>query len=292
VAVTKGSNPNCLYLLKSDATVPSTLVDANVVKGGTAEQITLTDDDNYDDDDNCDFWSPIGFTAEKISYSRKFTVPASSTGGWSTIILPLDVAEVKVGEKTVDWFHSATDEGKNFWVKTFTGEESGKVLFDYAQEMKANTPYIIAVPGDTWGEEWQMTGKVVTFYAENQTIKPTKVEQQSGDVYNFCGSTKSQTVKEVYMLNNAGKSFVKKSTDTPSGAFRGWFSGSTISSLSRQALSIGSGSPTGISTTLKDSEVKSALYDLQGRKIDNRKQGNRQLSRGLYIQNGKKILVK
>ncbi len=288
VAVTKGSNPNCLYLLKSDATVPSTLVDANVVKGGTAEQITLTDDDNYDDDDNCDFWSPIGFTAEKISYSRKFTVPASSTGGWSTIILPFDVAEVKVGEKTVDWFHSATDEGKNFWVKTFTGEESGKVLFDYAQEMKANTPYIIAVPGDTWGEEWQMTGKVVTFYAENQTIKPTKVEQQSGDVYNFCGSTKSQTVKDVYMLNNAGKSFVKKSTDTPSGAFRGWFSGSTISSLSRQALSIGSGSPTGISTTLKDSEVKSALYDLQGRKIN----VNVNVNKGLYIQNGKKILVK
>lgn len=23
--------------------------------------------------------------------------------------------------------------------------------------MEANTPYIIAVPGDTWGDEWQMT---------------------------------------------------------------------------------------------------------------------------------------
>ena len=143
------------------------------------------------------------------------------------------------------------------------------MLFDFAQEMKANTPYIIAVPGSDWGEEWQMTGEIVTFSATNQSIKPTKVEQLSSDVYDFCGSTKSQTVKDVYMLNDAGKSFVKQTDDTPSGAFRGWFSGSTISSLSRQALSIGSGSPTGINTTLIDSEdVKSALYDLQGRKIN------------------------
>ena len=282
VTVTPSTNDNCLYLLKSDATVPSTLASANVVKGGTAEQITLTD--------AFDFWSPIDFTAENISYSRTFDVPASKSGGWSTIILPFDVAEVKVGEKTVDWFHSATDEGKNFWLKTFTGEESGKVLFDFAQEMKANTPYIIAVPGSDWGEEWQMTGKTVTFSAANQSIKPTKVEQLSGDVYDFCGSTKSQTVKDVYMLNNAGKSFVKQTDDTPSGAFRGWFSGSTISSLSRQVLSIGSGSPTGINTTLTDSEVKSALYDLQGRKINVNVNVN--VNKGLYIQNGKKILVK
>ena len=297
ITVTPSSNPNCLYLLKSDATVPSSLTGANVVKDGVAEQITLTD--------ASDFWSPIEFTANQMSYSRTFTVPAGESGGWSTIMLPFDVAKVEVEGKTVDWFHSASDTGKNFWVKTFTGDGSGKVYFDFADEMKANVPYIIAVPGNDWGEDWKMTGKVVTFISkENQVLKATQVMKQSGDVYNFCGTTKSEKVKDVYMLNDGGNKFVKKTDETSSGAFRAWFGGSAISSLSRQALSIGSGSPTGISE-MEDGKMKieNGVYDLQGRRMEssifnsplgsaacNKQESS--LKKGLYIKNGKKILVR
>ena len=42
----------------------------------------------------------------------------------------------------------------------------------------------------------------------------------------------------------------------------------------------------------QQSAVNCQLYDLQGRKIENRKLVNRQLKRGLYIVGGRKVLVK
>ena len=284
-----GTNPNCLYLLNSDATVPKSLADANVVKGGVAEKITLTDAK--------DFWSPIDFTAKQMSYSRTFTTPASSKGGWSTIMLPFDVETVTVGEKEVDWFHSASDTGKNFWVKTFTGDASGKVYFDFATKMKANVPYIIAVPGDDWGEDWKMTDKTVTFYSTaTQTMKATEVMKQSGDVYNFYGTTRSEQVKDVYMLNDAGTTFAKQTEDAASGAFRAWFGGSSINSLMLPSLSIGRGSPTGIEAIdYSPLATDHSVYDLQGRRMVNGECtmfNGQSLKKGLYIQNGKKLLVR
>ena len=35
-----------------------------------------------------------------------------------------------------------------------------------------------------------------------------------------------------------------------------------------------------------------SIYDLTGRKIDNRKSANRKLPKGIYVKNGKKVAVK
>ena len=45
--------------------------------------------------------------------------------------------------------------------------------------------------------------------------------------------------------------------------------------------------------TLHDSTVSSSddYYDLQGRKLSNGKSSNRQMKKGLYIKNGKKIVI-
>lgn len=274
--ITPSTNPNCLYLLRADAEVPDALAGKNVVKGETAEAINIGD--------GSDFYSPIDFTAKAISYNRTFDLAAAGSSGWTTIVLPFDVATVKVGEKTVDWFHSASDTGKNFWVKTFTGDDTGTVYFDFVSTMQANTPYIIAVPGDTWGEEWQMTGKVVTFSATNQPIAATRVVALSGNDYKLCGATNHQPLSEVYMLNAKGSKFVKTATVT-SDAFRAWFAGSSIHALTLPSLSIASGMPTALDAPQLPSILVEQSFDLLGRPSGDK-------NRGIYINKGKKYLKK
>ena len=281
LSVTLSTNPNCLYLLAAGATTPAALDGKNVVKGSTAESITLVD--------GSDFYSPIDFTAENISYTRTFSFPATGSAGWNTLLLPFTVSKVTVadgseGGKTVDWFHSDSETGKNFWLKTFTGDDVGTVYFDHADALTANTPYIIAVPGDTWGEEWQMTGKLVTFSATNATVSATKTATLSGNSYKFCGSTVGQTLSSGYALNAKGSLFVKVS-DKSVPAFRTWIEAANVSSLSRSALDISSGLPNAITTMNHAPLTVNQNYDLQGRRVN----GSRPT---IIINNGKKHFVK
>lgn len=276
VTLTPSTNPNCLYLLADGASIPSALTGKNVVRNNAAETITLVD--------GYDFFSPVAFTANTISYSRIFTRAANGTNGWNTICLPFAPNSVTCeGLGTVDWFHSNSDTGKNFWLKAFTGDAAGTVYFDFASEMEANTPYIIAVPDDRWGTAWQMTNKTVTFTASDAEIAATDTANISGDNYRFCGSTFASSLKDAFVLNNDGSSFVNTAT-AEEGAFRAWIKGAKISTLSLPALSISSGKPTAIQDMTDSEQQEQVVYDLLGRKTKVGKSG-------LYITKGKKLLV-
>jgi len=280
LTVTPSSNPNCLYLLADGATVPSGLTGRNVIAGTTAKTLTLTDGQ--------DFYSPIDFTATSAAYTRTFTRAANGTSGWNTIMLPFTVSAVTCGDADVDWFHSSTDTGKNFWLKTFTGDETGSVYFDFADQMLANTPYIIAVPDNRWGTEWQMTDKAVTFSGANVTIAATETADMSGDSYKFCGDTRTTSVSQAYALNDEGSSFKYSEEAATIDPFRAWFAGSSISSLTLPALGIANGQLTGITAIGADEGTAATTdtYDLSGRKVT-----GRQLRPGIYIVGGKKKLI-
>ena len=290
ITVIRSSNPNCLYRLpeqpaatRGTATLPSSLEGRNVIYGETAESIKLTD--------GYDFYSPIAFTANEITYTRTFTLAANGSSGWSTIMLPFDVTRITVADgsaivKTVDWFHSADDTGKNFWLKTFSGDNNTTVYFDYATAMNANTPYIIAVPDDRWGVEWQMTDKPITFHGSNADIAATTEFAVSGNSYKFCGKTATTSIDNGYALNAEGSNFAKISEATAIGAFRAWISAVSISSFTQPALAIGSGLPVAISMpTAAPTAADADSYDLQGRRLTTK-------PRGIYINGGKKYIGK
>ena len=284
VSITIGSNPNpnCLYLLADGANIPSTLEDCNVVRGNTATSLKLQD--------GADFYSPISFTATNASYTRTFNDAAAGTSGWSSLFLPFKVTSITCEDLgIVDWFHSSTDENKDFWLRSFTADGESSVTFDYAQEIAANTPYIIAVPGEDFGA-WKMTGKAVTFSGTNVSIVPTGTASASGDHYKFCGSSVGSELKDVYMLNAKGSKFVKKTTSTPVPAFRGWFSPVSISSLSHTSLSIVGPETTGIKTIVTDENAGNGTgwwYSIDGRRLTAAPSAP-----GIYINNGKKIVIK
>jgi len=286
VTITPSSNPNCIYLLATGAESPSALSGCNVVRGTSVANLTA---DSLTLQDGYDFYTPLPFTASAISYTRTFTLAANGTSGWNTILLPFDVSSINCAEiGTVDWFHSGSDTGKNFWVRNFTADGPGTVIFDYADAMTANTPYIIAVPDNRWGSDWQMTGRAVTFSGTSAVIEPTAECSLGGNNFKFSGSTVGSSLKDVYLLNAEGSSFalVKTSTDVP--AFRAWFSPVELSALTRPSLAIGSPETTGISVTTHVSEKSEGpWFDLSGRKLN-----SVPTKPGFYIINGKKIIIR
>ena len=267
---------NCIFVVDEDADIQG-LEGVNVIKGTSAENIQLTDE-------SIGFMPPIDFTASQISYERTFTQGTDGTGsGWTTIVLPFDVDKVMEGENEIDWFHSSSEPGKRFWVRELKSDGVGSVTFDYVEEMKANTPYIIAVPGNKWGPEWNLIGKTLKFIGKsNANIEKDAETEKDGEHYSFVGTTIRQELKDVYALNAAGSTF--EYGNAMIAPFRAYFTPLGGSNPSRLIIRSEDGKTTAIGQLPAEIATPDGIYTLDGRKV----KGN--LKKGVYIVNGKKMI--
>lgn len=214
------SNPNVLYYMGESQSVKG-LTGKNVIKGTSADKITLKE--------KYDFFVPKTFTAKSIQYSMTPTKGAEKGKklGWSTISLPFDVTYVMntTDNDSIDWFHSDDDRGKDFWVRGFEylDTEGDNIVFDNSKEMLAYEPYIVNVPGEYYGNKWNLVGKVITFYGENAELQPDINHGMSSSVCNFYGTTTKINVADSYVLNSDGDKFIYKSTEQSVPAFQGYF---------------------------------------------------------------------
>ncbi len=295
-SITPNSQPNCLYILGSSDTEPSGLDGKNIIRYNgteyTAGDITLKDGN--------EFYSPVDFTAQNVEFTYNFTVAADGKNGWNTLMLPFDVKKVTANDVDIDWFHKADKTGKNFWVKEFTSEESYidpkdnrkkyRVLFDFADEMKANTPYIVAFPGGRWGPNWDMSNKAIKFIGENVTVsKGGTVSSVTGSNYRFIGNTVQDNTQNIYSLNADGNAF-EANAENGSAPFRAYFKPG-IYDRTVNSLAIGS-EPSG-TTGIEDVNLNDNLnvngngnfFNLNGQRVTHP-------TKGLYINNGKKIIIK
>lgn len=288
--LTPNSNPNTLYFLGSGDDTAN-LTDKNVIIDGVADNIALTDGYNF----KC----PLDFTAHNISYSRVFTTGANLTGGWTTITVPFDVQTVKADGKTIDWFHKATDVDKDFWMKRFASDEPTMVYFDYADVMEAGKPYIIAIPGDAWGSQYDLTGKTISFEATDAEVSGTSRPNVNGASFNFHGTTSRAAHSNIYALNDSGDRFELTTASKQIDAFRGFFEPITYGSLAPTLIiRHGDGSTTGLNdlrgVTTRD-VTDNTLYRLDGTKVRSLRPTEdgsvtSGLPKGVYIMNGKKII--
>ena len=238
ITVMPSTNPNCVYLLPEgteEEDIPTSLTYKNVVCGTVARTLTLTD--------GYDFFTPIAFTAADATYTRRFTLAADGTKGWSTLLVPFTVEKVSCAVSSdtaeeVAWFKSDADSG-NFWLRAFCSDGEGSVAFGYTEKIAANTPYVIAVPDGRWDTEqkkWKMTDKDVMFSASGDVaIAATSTVGISGNHYRFSGSTAATRVTDVYVLDEEGSGFVKVDNGGGTvGAFRAWFADARVSSLASE----------------------------------------------------------
>lgn len=287
-SITPNNQPNAVYIYSG--TKPNGLEGKNVIKydgsNYTASNITLTDGNA--------FYSPVDFTADNVEFNYNFTVAANGTNGWNTLMLPFNVTKVTATDPTtnetkeIDWFHDADNTGKNFWVKEFTSDANNTVNFYFAEEMKANTPYIVAFPGNKWGNKWDMSNKVLKFIGESVTVsKGGAMTSVTGSNYRFIGNTVQDNTQNIYSLNADGNAF-ETNVSNGSAPFRAYFKPG-IYDRTVNSLAIGS-EPNG-TTWIEDVNLNvnknenGNFFNLNGQRVT-------RPTKGLYISNGKKVIIK
>ena len=296
-SVSPNSNPNTLYFIGESEDVPAGLENCNVVKGSNADEIALIA--------GYDFYTPTDISASKISYTRTFAkghgnkndvTEEDIRGGWSTIVLPFSPTSVTCEGNELTFFPSDEESG-NYWLYEFGAEDadSHTVYFAYPTEFKANRPYIIAVPGDKWGAKWNLTGKQIVFSTENAYIyaDAMPVTSTGAEYYKFVGNYSDKALSNIYKLNDAGYNFglTESASVDQFGAY--FTTGSLSATSAADKLNIGILGSKGTATSLNQvalsqraQDNSGRVYDLQGREIK-----NGQMGKGLYIQNGNKLLI-
>ena len=286
--VVPNSNPNTLYFIGTSETAASGLSGKNIVKGTVAEKIALTD--------GYAFYTPKDITAKSITYTRKSTLGTSGKNGWQTLIIPFSPTKVTCNGKELDWFRFAKDTQKDFWLKDFCAiEGASQVKFGYAQSMEANRPYLYAVPGNYWGEAYNLVGKSVVFSGQNAVLYEKPLTMTGSDVFNFRGSYMQQTLANTWVLDKTGAKFVAGTNAiTP---FHCYFIATDKDLVDVNELNIGTfeEETDGIFMPFAAEGETVDVYDLRGMKVGRvevvaGKIDIEGLPKGVYVIKGKKMV--
>lgn len=283
------TNPNLLVYVNEARLAPSNV--QNVVINGLAREIVLTDAQ----DGNNDWYAPQAFVAERISYTRNFgqSTTKGTSRGWESIALPFDVQTIQHESKGVIAPFNNSASNKHFWLRRLT--ENG---LQAATSIEANTPYIISMPNsEEYTADYNLNGRV-TFSAQNIDVPATTTKVLAladSSIVMVPAMQRQSRSSSVWALNV--------------GEVRGqYFEGSVFERDYRtvrpfEAYTIhrqenGQPAPryvpiqeiagvTGIETIDREPLTQNQWYDMQGRKLE-----DKPARKGVYISNGKKVVVK
>ena len=208
---------------------------------------------------------------------------------WSTICLPFDMTEEQVYAAFGDDVQLAefdTDEGY-----VVNNDGSIKVNFvdvDLSEDVfYANWPYIIKTSVDI--SEFEVTAQITPEEDDAVAEYITGKGKNKKTVGTFTGTFHAGTVIPENNLFLSDNKFYYSVGKTKCKAFRAYFWFEDVledlnSAGSRIVLHFSDDSTTGI-RNLRGEEKRVETYDLQGRRVENP-------SKGLYIRNNKKVVVK
>ena len=293
-------NPNLLVYTYSLTFVPTS---TNVVSMVNDKALNIV----LRDAENGNFYCPRKFTAQQISYTRDFKLKSGrgASAGWETIALPFNVATITHEHNgLLAPFGSGVAGAKPFWL--YSLQSTG---FNPAMEIVANTPYIICMPNhEDYADEYNQGGSV-TFAATNVDVPVTTTQTAVQEterstislIPTFRRMAKSNSLyainREAYGTLAPGSVFIQDSRDAyPFEAY------STIS-----MKEVGAAVPLYISifednTTTgiidiplaKSSNSAVKVYSLNGLLVKSLSSENelKQLPKGVYVVNGRKVVVK
>ena len=301
------NNPNMLFYMKTGGTAPDNI--RNIIEGGKAKVITLSDATG-----NNNFYCPVAFQADSISYTRNFQqkTEVGESRGWETLTLPFNVSKIEHGvngELVPFSRYYGYSYNHPFWLFTLQNDN-----VTAATNIIANVPYLICMPNnDIYGDDFNQAGNV-TFYAKNVSIvESIPVEETQGDITFVPAYQSVPASADVFALNvnqeykgyPAGSLFVNNFREVrPFEAYSVHPSAAENVAASRVmtvASLIGGGEDTTgiIDVMLKKNDGANGnavvrVYSLSGALV---KQGKAEdvtkgLPKGIYIANGKKFVVR
>ena len=288
-------NPNLLVYV-ADASLAPTNIN-NVIVNGTAKSIVLTDAK----EGNNNFFVPQAFTAERVSYTRDFQqeTQVGVVRGWESIALPFDVQTVSHATKGVIAPFGNDASTKHFWLRRL-----GSSGLHQATRIEANVPYVISMPNDAvnYLEEFNLSGKV-TFSAVNVTIpvtEPVTLALADSTIMMVPAFQRVGRSSEVWALNvgEARSQYFEGSTFERDYREVRPFEAYTVHNGNGPAprfvpvKELNGGTTDIESLTPSLSEDEGVCYDLNGRKVSGFGIRNSKLQKGVYIQNGRKRVIK
>jgi hypothetical protein len=211
---------------------------------------------------------PISFSEEvenaNITLKRTF-----NAGKWNTIALPFDLSDAE----------TKAAFGSDAKVATFSetpnveGYNDSEISFEIAPDaaITANEPVLLK----TSTEETTFTFKGKTIEAGEAKIE--------GVNFDFVGTYAASTTiaEKDYFISN--DKLWRSTGNTTIKGTRAYLKGKTADARIAE-FSIGEGETTGIST-IATQKADNAAYDMQGRRVET-------LKKGIYVVNGKKVVVK
>ena len=200
------------------------------------------------------FNAPEDFTATTVKLTR------SVREGINSFVLPFAVTADELGATQVAKYDSYDKDGDK------------KAYFNPVEkEVAANTPFLtMDVAKD------KVVGEL-TFGEKAIVVTPEKL----GEV--FVGVYAPQTAEGKYGIDNNGKLHKGGATATID-AFHAYLN--VTGSAAPAAVAFNDSTPTAINGVAADKVANTAVYDLSGRRVYGK------LQKGLYIMNGKKVVVK
>jgi len=294
-------NTNFLLYVNKTGIAPSGV--ANVIVNSMADEITLVDGAEF----NC----PQEFTARKISYTHNYRMQTglNESAGWETIALPFDVATIQhetKGVLTPFALWQGGSDRKPFWLYSL-----GNNGFVKASSIKANTPYLISMPNNSkYSANYNISGRV-TFSATNTKVYHTGYEYLNKPSYNgatFIPAYHSSVGSNLYYLNvtndfttysgreKPGSIFLinlRKATPFESYIYKNSNARSfeIVFDENDQTTAI-----QGILTNNDHQMNQMTVYSLSGQYIgtfnkNELQESNKKLPSGIYLVNGKKMII-
>lgn len=275
------SSPNALYFFDEGAIIPDGLDMSKVVVGGHIDEISLTDESP--------FYSPIDFTAGRISYSRPI-YRAGKESSWEAIALPFSPQSVKVDGRRLAYDGS---DGLSVMEFNMTGDDNN-VYFSKVADMQKNVPYLYSVTDDSFVD------KIIVFEAEDALVPATgSADIVAGtDSYSYHGTTVSLTGNNYYVLNTEGTAFTLKKGATIVNPYRSYFVSKLPDELMADEIPVRV-VVTGIDGVTDNSvaDGQADVYSLDGVKVGTAVMESGRvvmpaLPKGIYVVGGRKVVVR
>ena len=274
------ANPNCLFYYNNSDHIDKNTVGRIVIRGGKTDLLTITE--------GYDFYAPMRFEATAVYYERPSLSGGSSAGHWDTVFLPFDVKNIYMIEHADDRricigeCVSALDENNILFRKINIDEEN----------LKAYHPYIIRY----------IRPIEVAFISDATTILRTHDTSIACGSYMFKGSTCSNkdVMNGYFMPEEAAYGFYFMYDEQPHDTrpFRSWFEttdGMQVAPYVDCVFEVTDGIEEVTNPSGEDGLFPA--FSLSGQKVGTARMENGRVllngvPHGIYIVNGKKVLVK
>jgi len=207
-------------------------------------------------------YTPVAATGVDVVLTR--TLPANK---WATIVLPFAMTSEQI----------TTAFGSNVKVAELTDGDATTLNFTTVTEMTANKPYAIKVKDGEYTSPVTIAGVNVVKATPTQSIDP--------DPWQFVGTyTNTNIPQSSYFFSNNQLWQATDGTNTIA-PFRAYFTYNGGGNARQLNFVIDDGTTAITSIEKGQWNTDNGVYDLQGRRVA-------QPMKGLYIVNGKKVIIK